>query len=137
MRSRNSAPIEKIAPEIVAAWADQDAGPRYKLLSQALGIFTKKDGEEEKLQLSPLFLALLDKAPNKEVFLGDYHGRFRLGSWSGSLADILVKRREVIRQLGNHPDSSVQQWVTNMEAPIAEWIEAERQGDRRNEERFE
>ncbi len=42
MRWRNSAPIEKIAPEIVAAWADQDAGPRYKLLGQTLGILTKE-----------------------------------------------------------------------------------------------
>lgn len=136
LRLGNRMPIGKIAPDVLTGWADQDPGTRYNLLSQTIGIFTEEHGEEQQ-QLSPLFLAVLDRAPNKSVFLGDYCRRFQPKSWSGSLADVLIKRREVIRQLGDHRDSSVRQWVADMEAPVAEWIEAERQSNRRREESFE
>jgi hypothetical protein len=143
LRFGDGMPIEKIAPDVLTAWANQDACPRYKLLSQALDIFIIEQREfiqeqgEEPLQLSSLFLALLDKAPDKPSFLGHHRDRFIPRVWSGSLADVLVKRREAIRQLGDHPDNTVRQWVADMEAPIAEWIDVERQSDRRHEESFE
>lgn len=136
----NRMPIEKIAPDVLASWADQDAGPRYKLLSQALSIFAdQQDVDQGKKQLvvSPLFLALLDRSPNKPAFLGNYYDRLHPSHWSGSLADVLAKRRDVIRQLGDHSDGSVRQWVADMESRLAEWIEAERQRDHRQEESFE
>jgi hypothetical protein len=136
LRFGDRMPIEKIAPDVLTAWADQDPDSRYNLLSETIGIFTKEHGEEQH-QLSPLFLALLDRAPNKSAFLGDCHSRLQPKGWGASLADVLVKRWEVIRQLGEHRDNSVRQWVTDMEAPVAGWIEAERQRDRRREESFE
>jgi hypothetical protein len=136
LRFGNGMPIEKIAPGVLTAWTDHDPGTRYNLLSQTIGIFITQLGEELH-QLSPLFLALLDRAPDKSAFLGGYYHRFQPKGWGGSLADVLVKRREVIRQLGDHPDNSVRQWVLDMEAPVAEWIEAERQRERRREESFE
>lgn len=135
-RFGNRMPIDKISSGVLTAWADQDPDIRYNVLSWTIGIFTKEQGEEQH-QLSPLFLALLERAPNKSAFLGDYHHRVRPNSWGGSLADVLVKRREVIRQLGDHRDNSVRQWVTDIEEPVAEWIEAERQRERRREESFE
>jgi hypothetical protein len=136
LRFGNGMPIEKIAPDVLTGWAGQDPGPRYKLLSQTMDIFTKEQGEEQSL-LSPLFVALLDQTPDKVAFLGDYHRRLQPRGWGGSLADVLVKRREIIRQLADHRDGSVRQWVADMEAPVAEWIDAERQRDRRGEESFE
>jgi hypothetical protein len=93
--------------------------------------------DDEKIQLSSLFIALLDKAPNKAVFLGEYHSRFRPNRWSGSRLDLLVQWRDATRQLGNHPDRDVRDWVIGMEAPVANWIEEERSLDRGYEESFE
>jgi hypothetical protein len=136
LRFGNRMPIENIAPNVLTGWADQDPGTRYNLLSQTVGIFTDEHGEEQH-QLSPLFLTLLDRAPSKSAFLGHYHHRLQPNSWGGSLADVLVKRREAIRQLGDHRDNSVRRWVTDMEGPVAAWIEDERQRERRREESFE
>jgi hypothetical protein len=129
-------PIESIAPDVLTAWADQDPGIRYNLLGQIIGIFPKEDAENQ-LQLSPSFFALLDAAPDKLTFLGDYYHHLQPEVWGGSLADVLVKRRDAIRRLGDHRDGFVRQWVVDMEDYVANWIETERQRDRRQEESFE
>lgn len=136
IRFGNSFPVDKIPENILTDWADQDAEFRYKLLSQEVGIFNGKD--EGALSISPIYLSLLTKAPDKSQFLGNYRAHFYpRSSWSGSLADILIRRRDILRQLASHPDGAVQQWAAAMEAPVAEWIETERPRDRRHEESFE
>jgi hypothetical protein len=130
-------PIKKVEPAILIGWADQDADVRYKLLSQTLSMFTKQEGTTQ-LFLSPLFMALLEKAPDKLAFLGNYTYRFRpRGGWYGSLAGVLQERRDVVRPLRKHPNILVRQWVARMDGPLAELIELEQQKERRHEESFE
>jgi hypothetical protein len=135
-RYGNGMPVERVAPSVLTGWADKDPSIRYKLLGRAISIFTTGHGGE-KPELSPLFLKLLEHAPDKSDFLGDYYRRLKPNVWGGSLADVLVQRLEVIRQLGDHRDCSVRQWLTNIEAQVADWIESEQQRDRRVEESFE
>jgi len=136
LRYDSRIPIEKIAPGVLISWADQDPGRRYGPLGLTIGIFTK-EGDEEQYHLSPLFLALLDRAPNKAAFFGHYTSRLQPKGFRRSHADVLIKRWDVIRQLGDHPDESVRQWVNDMEEPVAEWIEVERERERHREESFE
>jgi hypothetical protein len=100
-------------------------------------MFTKQEGTTQ-LFLSPLFMALLEKAPDKLAFLGNYTYRFRpRGGWYGSLAGVLQERRDVVRPLRKHPNILVRQWVARMDGPLAELIELEQQKERRHEESFE
>ena len=129
-------PIAGPDSKILAAWAAHDPAVRYPLLGGGLNLFL--DGHDEDAgELSPVFLALLDRAPDKRAFLGNFWDRLHPHGWSGSLADVLLRRRARIKPLKDHPSADVRRWVTDMEGELDRWIESERARDRRHEESFE
>lgn len=129
-------PVENVAPEILFQWADVDPGRRYPLLGKSIAMFKRRQGEEEN-GVSSLFLNILDHAPDKRAFLGDIWSRLHPRSWSGSLADILARRRAAISTLGDNVGGAVQQWVVEMLPELDRWIEHESKRDRDGEQSFE
>lgn len=129
-------PIHSIEPAILESWADQDPAIRYPLLGKCVPMIGKENEEHEK-ELTPLFLALLDRAPDKRLFLGHVWNRVHPRSWSGSLADILIGRKALMMQLAEHPDEQVRAWTIESLATLDQWIEEERGRERKNEESFE
>lgn len=129
-------PIHIINPAILESWADQDPAIRYPLLGKCVPMIGKENEEHEK-ELAPLFLALLDRAPDKRLFLGDIWNRVHPRSWTGSLADILIGRKALIMKLAEHFDEQVRAWTIESLATLDKWIEEERGRERRNEESFE
>jgi hypothetical protein len=99
-------------------------------------MFRTRNNEEEN-ELSPLFLSMLDKAPDKRLFLGELRDRFHPGSWSGSLAHILEQRKSKIAPFVEHPDAQVRAWALEAARELDPWIEIERTRDRAMEESFE
>jgi hypothetical protein len=99
-------------------------------------MFGRKNDEEEN-DFSPLFLSLLDHAPDKRLFLGDIWGRLNPRSWSGSLADILINRKAQVMKLAENSDEQVRAWAVETLPELDEWIRRERMRDRANEESFE
>jgi len=79
----------------------------------------------------------LSHAPNKKEFLGDFWMRLHPHSWSGSLADILYKRKRQLLTLYEFADADVRAWVEEMLPEIDRWIESERNRERGGEESFE
>ncbi|MDB6170929.1 MAG: hypothetical protein JWL59_240 [Chthoniobacteraceae bacterium] len=129
-------PIDDVDPAILQQWAGRDPDVRYPLLGNCLSMFGKKDGEEGN-HFSPLFLSMLTYAPDKPLFLGDFHHRLLPGGWSGSLADILICRRAHVMKLAEHDDEQVRAWVAGSIPELDRWIERERERDRSREESFE
>ncbi len=129
-------PIENVDPAILQQWASGDPITRYPLLGKCVSMFRKTHREEEK-DFSPLFLSLLDKAPDKRQFLGSSRDRLHPRSWSGSLADILMRRKTQIIKFAEHTDEQVKAWITEITPELDQWIERERGRDRANEESFE
>lgn len=129
-------PIEKIDPVVLRQWAETDATLRYPLLGQAIPMFKRKPGEESD-DLDPLFLELLEHTPDKHAFLGDYWTRLHPRSWTGSLADILVRRRSQVLSFQESPHAEVCRWVDELLPDLDLWIEKERNRDRDKEESFE
>jgi hypothetical protein len=129
--------LESVDPAILHAWADRDPHVRYPLLGKCLSMFRKKNNEEQD-EMSPLFLSMLDSAPDKRVFLGDdLWDRVHPRSWSGSLAYIFVRRKEQLMKLAVHPDREVRAWANEFTRELDRWIEHERKRDRESEETFE
>ena len=132
-------PVESINPEVLRHWAEDDPVARYPFLGQAISMFKRKSEEDgEEVELLPLFLAMLDHAPDKRVFFGDLRMRmYPRGGWIGSLARILERRRDKMLTLrdSQHPD--VCKWVADMIPKIDDWISKERDLDRQVEESFE
>lgn len=129
-------PVEDMDPVILRQWADRDAAARYPLLGQSIAMFKRSEGEEDN-EIAPLFLEMLDHAPDKRAFLGDFWTRLHPNSWSGSLADILHRRKAQILRLGEITDPAIKAWVADMVPELDTWIERERGRDRYREESFE
>ncbi len=128
--------LDNVDPGVLQKWAAREPGTRYPLLGESLSIFGRKDGQENGA-FSAVFLAMLDLAPDKRLFLGDLHGHLQPRSWCGSLADILVHRKTQLVKLVEHPDPSVRAWVSGNMLELDRWIERERERDRASEESFE
>lgn len=129
-----SNPLEEIDSTILQQWADQYPDRRYPLLGECLNMFGIK-GEE--VGLAPQFLKILALAPDKRLFLGNFHDRLQPRSWSGSLADILSSRKTQVMKLAEHEDEEVRCWVADSMPGLNEWIESQRVYDRAREESFE
>jgi hypothetical protein len=99
-------------------------------------MFGKKNHEEEN-DISPLFMSLLDHAPDKQLFLGNFWSRLHPGGWSGSLADILIARKTQVMKLAEHSDEQVRAWAIEIIPEIDQWVEQTRGRERRSEESFE
>ncbi|MGK3120571.1 hypothetical protein QZH44_01430 [Pseudomonas corrugata] len=127
---------EKIDPVLLYQWANMDSALRYPLLGQAIPMFKRKHGEESD-DLSPIFLELLELAPDKHAFLGDYWARLYPRSWMGSLADILTQRRSQVLRLRVSPHAEVRHWIDELLPNLDLWIEKEQIRDRDKEESFE
>lgn len=102
-------PIKNVDPVILQKWASGDPGTRYPLLGKFLSTLGK-----EETEFSPLFLAILDQAPDKRLFLGGFWDQLHPSSWSGSLADIFIQRKEQVMKLAEHADEPVRAWVTEV-----------------------
>ncbi|HEX8680142.1 MAG TPA: hypothetical protein VF683_09290, partial [Chthoniobacterales bacterium] len=113
-----------------------DPDIRYDSLARCIGMFRKRNDEEEN-ELSPLFLSMLESAPDKRGFLGEPRDRFYPSSWSGSLAHILEQRKSRIEQLADNADPHVQAWARDAARELDPWIESERARDRAMEATFE
>jgi hypothetical protein len=129
-------PVEDVGADILRQWADVDPERRYPLLGKSIAMFKRQQGEEEN-GVSGLFLDILGHAPDKRAFLGDVWSRIHPRSWSGSLADILARRRAAISALGDNVGGEVQRWVVDILPELDRWIEHERKRDRDDEQSFE
>lgn len=128
--------MEDVGAETLVQWANIDPDRRYPLLGKSIPMFKRRQGEEEN-GVSTLFLEILGHARDKRAFLGDIWSRLHPRSWSGSLADILVRRRAAITTLGDNVGGEVRQWVTDMLPELERWIERESKRDREGEQSFE
>ena len=129
-------PIEVMDSTILRQWADLEPLERYPLIGQCLSMFGRKNDGDEK-DLSSLFLSILDYAPDKRHFLGNIFDRLYPNSWSGALADVLVRRKGHMMKLAEHLDKEVRGWATETIPELDGWIEIERGRDREGEESFE
>jgi hypothetical protein len=129
-------PVEVIDEKHLKEWADRDPDERYPLLGECLSMFGKNNDDESK-DISPLFLSMLDSAPDKQRFLGDYYPRLHPRSWGGSLAVILEHRKTKLIKLAELVDEEVKRWVNDAMPELDSWIEKERGYERGREESFE
>lgn len=94
------------------------------------------DGLDEAVGLSGRFLEMLESAPDRAAFLGE-GSRLYPSGWSGSLADVLEKRRALIEPLASHDDAAVTGWLAGLDGWLAKVVASERRRDAEREESFE
>ncbi len=131
-----SSPVESLDVATLCEWADKDASARYPLLGTAISLFATKNFDQDA-GLSPLFLEVMRHAPGKAEFLGDGYTRLLPSGWSGSLADILTRRRGMLGELASDPDPVVRSWYAEQRDRLDSWIAHERERESEREEGFE
>jgi len=136
IRLERRSPLNDMDSSTLRAWADVDPDLRYPRIGQLLPIFETRD-HEDAIGLSPKFLELMEHAPDRAMFLGDLRGRIFPSGWSGSLADILERRRTMLEPLASHQDPVVRTWIGSLDAWLTERITEERRRDAEREESFE
>jgi hypothetical protein len=128
--------LEGVDPVVLHTWASREPNTRYPLLGSCISMFRRRNNEEQN-DISPLFRSMLDKAPDKRLFLGDLFDRVHPRSWGGSLAHILEQRKAQIMKLAEHSDGQVRAWTSEAAPELDRWIEDARGRDRGSEESFE
>ncbi|WP_142850976.1 hypothetical protein [Telmatospirillum sp. J64-1] len=129
-------PLAPVPLNVLVAWASREPEERFDVLAETIPLFEGGDDEGHEA-LSPLAIALLEAAPDKEAILGHYGQRLHPSSWSGSLADILEKRRKAVLVLANHPDQKIANWTISQAEKMAVWAESDRARKRNVDMSFE
>jgi hypothetical protein len=135
IRLERRSPLNDMDVAVLREWADVDPETRYPLVGRLLSIFEVNDLDDVS-GLSSRFLALLEHAPDRAAFLGDGRRLYPSG-WSGSLADVLEKRRAMLEPLIRHHDPAVTDWIEKLDEWLGECIASERRRDAEREESFE
>lgn len=133
-RGRGS-PLEAVSLVTLEQWAAVNPQIRIPRLANSITLFASPGEGEEGW--STTFLRLLELAPDKRAFLENVPHRLRPTGWSGSLADILDKRRVLLNELIEHSDPSVSAWANEQAQRLEAEAHFQRARERREDESFE
>ena len=129
-------PLNEMDVAVLRGWADLDPQTRYPLIGRLELIFEVSD-LDDVVGLSSRFVELMEHAPDRLAFLGGASNRLYPSGWSGSLADVLERRRAMLEPLADHQDPAVRGWLDEIDVWLAERIASERRRDAEREESFE
>lgn len=127
-------PTEGVAVETLRGWADQDPAVRYAALSRSLSLFVRNNMDETG-ELSPLFVDLLQTAPDKAAFLGEPWSRLHPRSYNGSPYHVLSQRKAAVETLLEDPD--VAAWYEYARPQLDAWLAQAQLREAAQEESFE
>lgn len=134
-RPGSNSAVEGLEIAVLQNWASTDPNKRYPLLGSILPMF---EGNSDDISgFSPLFMSMLDAAPDKRQFIGGLWKRVHPNFWSGSLSDILNRRKDQLLELAKDKDEQVREWVIDAIPEIDLWIAEARKSDQAGEESFE
>lgn len=132
-------PAGKIPAWAIHEWCAAEPAIRYPLVAYIMPLF--KMQESEALGWHPIAAELLDRAPNKKALIDAIVDAIPPSSWSGSRAEIIAGRTNVLRQWLHHPDPELVSHLTDRLVTLDKEIDAQREWelrrDRERDERFE
>lgn len=99
--------IDQIPDNVLLSWCEVEPETRYPLLASVTKLFSKS----KEIGLSRTAYLLFDKAPNLTIVLQHLSKSASPMSWSGSLAEILLERAEILRELFEHKNEEISSWA--------------------------
>ena len=136
LRFRGQSPLEAFDENLLWSWLGVDPELRFKVIARFLNLFATS-GMEDDTGLSPLFLEILERAPDRELFLQSLDGNLLPDGWSGHLSVILDRRALLLDPLKEHNDPAVARWAERTIAVLHDWASKERDRETAREEAFE
>ena len=133
--------LSGLDPSILLDWCSQgEFRVRLALISEAIYPFTKGCGNGD-IKLSDQARALLDASPDASEILTQFARSVRPSGWSGSLANIIARRRRPFELLLGHEREDLRttaaKLVPQIRAAEEHELERERAEDQERDQRFE
>ena len=135
--------LSGVSAETLLDWCRQgdcDFQERLSMLSAAIYPF-EKEPDSDGVVLSEQARAIIEEAQDPFAILRNLCSSVRPSGWSGSLADIIAKRRQAFETLLKHDRPNIRDAAAPRIAEMKEWEEQERRyeqtRDRQYEQRFE
>jgi hypothetical protein len=132
--------LDALPDDIVITWCDREPSLRYPLAASFVMLFrAPQDGEPQ--EWTPITSKLLRKAPDPTRVLNEIIYRLHPSSWSGSLANKLERRLELLSKLPDADGPSLAGPIADAKVKLQAYIDAERrreqEEDRLHNNRFE
>ena len=132
-------PVDAVPQEELLAWCERDRSERYPVAASVVTLFRQEGGKS--LEWSETAQALLRQAPDPLAVLKRYVGRFRPGSWSGSLAAAMEAPLTPLRALEEDPNAAIAEFAKAEGRRLRQEVERvrrhETEEDKQADERFE
>ncbi len=119
-------PIDHIPDDVIVSWCDNDPPDRYPLIAGSMKLFKEDDGN---LTWKPILSRILDRAPELEPVFEGIAQSMIPHSWSGSRADIVERRSELLKELFEHDNAQVRLLAKTKYALLQGWIVEERKSE--------
>jgi len=130
-------PLNQISENDILSWCDDEPETRYPVVASCVQAFSKV-AEPEQYEWRPITHALLKKAPNLTDVLECIAATIHPSTWSGSLADALQRRSNLLESLFDHDNAEIGAWARSQFLTLQEAIKVEREWDEsRNREKNE
>ena len=130
-------PLSSVCVATLLDWCRQgDFQERLSMISEAIYPF-EKELEGDGVVLSEQARAIMDATQDPSTVLRNLCSFVRPSGWSGSLANIITKRRQAFEMLLKHDRSDIRVAAVAQIAQINEWEDKERRRERAYDERRE
>lgn len=129
-------PLAGIDARLLLDWCVANDDPSvWETIAAGIRLWSQEEGSSE-VGISKAALLLLDAAPDPSLVLEAYADRVEPSVWSGSRADIMQPKANLIGKLSAHSSSKIASAAVLVFQKLVSRIEHERQRDRiRDEER--
>jgi hypothetical protein len=132
--------IDQIVDDVLISWCEVDPETRYPLLASVTNLFVISK-ETNKIGLNRTVPILFAKAPNLTMILQYLSNSASPMSWSGSLAELLSQRAELLKDLYEHENEEIKTWAQELSSILQnnakDAYEDEEKRNRLYNERFE
>lgn len=119
-------PLNQISDEDILSWCEIEPHKRYNLISSTIQSF-RQDDDKDALEWRSVVQYLLEKTPDLVSVFNNITGNFKPVSWSGSRADIMQKRSELLKEWFTHENEKIDSMAKNRYEEFQEEIKAGRE----------
>lgn len=133
-------PLNNISEDHLVSWCEFSPSIRYPLIISAIPVFSETSNSGE-LTWSPFIFTMFEKAPDLDIILERLADAIMPEVWSGSRANLLQKRSNLLKTLQLHENTKIRSWAiyqhSNLEATIQKLRKFEMQERSESDESFE
>ena len=126
--------VSEVEVQALIDWCREGEGEeRFEFAAATCELFVVDKDEETAISIHEAPLRLLRESTNKIAVLEQLKLRFHPSGWSGSLADVLERRRALIPTLDPDADADLSLELKKFDAELAQQIDQERQRQARED----